>query len=117
MANHRRLYRFLDSLIVDASIRFATGILRVEICHTVTVPSDTTPMQGMGRNQPLVYAVSYKTCGIINTHGYIVMQTTKTLLMSMEHVYYSIILMSDDSLLLFELCFTAARTSNKMRSF
>jgi len=54
----------------------------------------------------------------MNTHSYIVMQTTKTLLVSMPHVYYSIISMSDDSLLLFELPFTATRTSsNKMRSF
>jgi len=99
-------------------LRFATGIPRVGICHTITVPSDTTPVQGKGRNRTLIYAVSYKPALSNETHSYIAMQTTKTLLMSMPHVYYSIILMSDDSLLLFELPFTAARTSsNKMRSF
>ena len=99
-------------------LRFATGIPRVGICHTVTVPSDTAPVQGKGRNRTLIYAVSYETRGIMNTHGYIVMQTTKTLLMSMPHVYYSIISISDNSLFLFEFPFTAARTSsNKMRSF
>ena len=102
----------------DQLVRFAMGIPRVGICHTVAIPSDTAPMQGKGRNQTLIYAVSYKPMLFNETHGYIAMQTTKTLLMSMPHVYYSIILMSDDSLLLFELPFTAARTSsNKMRSF
>jgi hypothetical protein len=39
------------------------GIPRVGICHTVTVPSDTAPVQGTGRNRPLIYAVSCETRG------------------------------------------------------
>ena len=110
--------KFIQGMDLLGFLRFATGIPRVGICHTITIPSDTAPVQGKGRNWTLIYAVSYETHGIMNTCGYIVMQITKTLLVSMPHVYYSIISMSDDSLLLFELPFRATRTSsNKMRSF
>ena len=40
-------------------VRFATGIPRVGICHTITVPSDTAPVQGKGRNWTLIHAVSW----------------------------------------------------------
>jgi hypothetical protein len=61
---------------------FDTGIPRVGFCHTVTEPPDTVPVQGTGRNRPLIYAVSYETRGIMDTRGYFVMQTTKSLLQS-----------------------------------
>ena len=53
-------------------LQFAMGIPRVGICHTVTVPSDITPMQGTGRNQPLIYVVSCKTHSNTVNHGILI---------------------------------------------
>jgi len=40
----------LDDLDFVWGLMFAMGLLRVGICHTITIPSDTTPMKGKGRN-------------------------------------------------------------------
>ena len=49
------------SLPTSWSVGFVMGIPRVRICHTITIPSDTTPVQGRGRNRTLIYMVSHET--------------------------------------------------------
>ena len=46
---------------LQATIGFNIGILRVRICHTITVPLDTIPMTGRGSNLTKNATVSYKT--------------------------------------------------------
>src|ERR1700722_13118955 len=56
---------------------FDMGIPRVGFCHTVTKPLDTIPIQGMGRNRPLIYTVSYETQGITFTWGILIIKFVK----------------------------------------
>ena len=78
----------MKTVIIDRVITavFDTGIPRAGLCHTVTEPLNTVPIQGTGRNRPLIYMVSYKTRGITFTRGILIIKFVKLISTILIHM-------------------------------
>jgi hypothetical protein len=103
-SNRRDLHQLLD-------LGFDTGNPRVGFFRTVPEPAYTVPATGTGTNRTANHTVLYETRGITDTRGYFAKPMTNSILKPQNT--YSTTSTSETSLFLFELAFTAARTSSK----